>query len=77
MSQTESLYLVQFVGFKTALAPETFIQRWKPFATAFKRSGILTIDLFQVEESNTFDFMSRNVWEAKNYWNTFPSGIAG
>ena len=71
-----SNYIVQYVGFKTDLTENEFIYRWTPFATGFKNAGIRTIDLYRVIKNDNHTFISRNVWDEKNYFKNFPSGIA-
>lgn len=73
----QSQYIVQYVGFKTNLTENDFIQRWIPFATNFKRAGIKTIDLYKISDSDQFTFISRNIWDAKTYFQNFPTGMAG
>lgn len=70
-------YIVQFVGFKTNLSDNDFIQRWRPFALNFKQAGIMTIDLYKVRDNDHLTFISRNIWNAKTYFQNFPNGIAG
>lgn len=70
-------YIVQYVGFTTAMNPDEFVKRWTPFAAGFKNAGIKTIDLYQVRDDEKLTFISRNVWEEKIYFANFPSGIAG
>lgn len=70
-------YIVQYVGFKTNLNEIDFIQCWAPFALNFKRAGIKTIDLYKVNGSDQLTFISRNIWEAKTYFQHFPTGVAG
>lgn len=72
----KSNYIVQYVGFKTNLNDNEFILRWTPFATEFKNAGIKTIDLYKVIKNDHLTFISRNVWDEKNYFKNFPSGIA-
>lgn len=71
----EKKYIIQFVGFKTDLQDQDFITRWQPFATNFKNLGIKTIDLYKVENSEKINYISRNIWEEQDYFNTFPTGI--
>lgn len=73
----ESAYIVQYVGFKTALDEKDFIARWTPFAASFKAAGINRIDLYQVDQGNQLNFISRNIWPASTYFRNFPSGVAG
>ena len=72
-----SNYIVQYVGFKTNLNATDFIERWAPFANSFKKAGIKSIDLYQVQYNETLTFISRNVWDNQIYFQNFPSGIAG
>ena len=72
-----SNYIVQYVGFKTNLNATDFIERWTPFANSFKKAGIKSIDLYQVQYNETLTFISRNVWDNQIYFQNFPSGIAG
>jgi hypothetical protein len=72
-----SKYIVQYVGFKTNLNRNDFINRWTPFASNFKDAGIKTIDLYEVQNNENFAFISRNVWDEKTYFQNFPSGVAG
>jgi hypothetical protein len=72
-----SKYIVQYVGFKTNLNRNDFINRWTPFASNFKNAGIKTIDLYEVQNNENFAFISRNVWDEKTYFQNFPSGVAG
>lgn len=73
----QSRYIVQYVGFKTNLNDIDFIERWMPFAQNFKRAGIVSIDLYQVTGSDSITFISRNIWDARNYFKNFPTGVAG
>lgn len=70
-------YIVQFVGFKTALSATEFLQRWKPFAARFKHSGAKSIDLYAVSNNPNLAFISRNIWDADTYFQNFPTGVAG
>ncbi len=72
-----SNYIVQFVGFKTTLTEIDFIRRWAPFASNFKSQGILTIDLYKVVDKEDLNYISRNIWEEKTYFQNFPTGVAG
>lgn len=69
-------YIVQFVGFSSTLNEQEFIRRWAPFAQGFKMAGIKTIDLYKISNSKQLTFISRNIWDAKNYFENFPTGIA-
>ena len=70
-------YIVQFVGFKTNLNEEEFIKRWTPFAANFKNASIKTIDLYLIIGNSDLTFISRNIWDEKTYFQTFPTGVAG
>lgn len=70
-------YVIQFVGFKTTPDENEFIIRWTPFASNFKSKGIVTIDLYNVENYNELTYISRNIWDEKTYFHNFPTGIAG
>lgn len=70
-------YIVQYVGFQTALDEDTFLQSWKPFATSFKSAGIIHIDLYVLEHKEILTYLSRNVWPAEAYLKNFPSGVPG
>lgn len=72
-----SPYIVQYVGFSTALDSAAFLRRWAPFANQFKAAGILTIDLYAVSGGEGLAFMSRNVWSSEVYFRNFPGGMAG
>lgn len=69
-------YIIQFVGFKTIMTEKDFIKRWTPFASNFKNQGILTIDLYQVLNYKDLNYISRNIWNEKTYFQNFPTGIA-
>lgn len=73
----QTQFVVQFVGFKTNLTEIDFIQRWSPFAANFKRSGIKTIDLYKINDNDQLIFISRNIWDAKTYFQNFPTEVAG
>jgi hypothetical protein len=77
MSEQNKNYIVQYVGFKTTLNETDFIKRWTPFATNFKNAGIKSIDLYQVNENENITYISRNIWDAKTYFENFPTGVAG
>jgi len=70
-------YIVQYVGFQTALDEDTFLSSWKPFASSFKSAGIAKIDLYQLENREILTYLSRNVWPAEAYLKNFPSGVPG
>lgn len=70
-------WIVQYVGFKTELVETDFIKRWAPFASNFKTAGIKSINLYKVKANENITFISRNVWESKTYFDTFPTGVAG
>jgi hypothetical protein len=70
-------YIVQYVGFQTALDEDIFLSSWKPFATSFKSAGIAQIDVYQLENREILTFLSRNVWPAEAYLKNFPSGVPG
>lgn len=70
-------YIVQYVGFQTALDEDTFLRSWAPFATSFKSAGIKHIDLYTVENKEILTYIARNVWPAEAYLKNFPSGLPG
>ena len=70
-------YIVQYVGFQTALDEDTFLNSWKPFATSFKSAGISQIDLYQLENREILTYLSRNVWPSEAYLKNFPTGVPG
>jgi hypothetical protein len=76
MSQ-QSSYIVQYVGFQTALDEDTFLQSWTPFASSFKSAGIEHIDIYMVENKEILTYLSRNVWPTSAYLKNFPSGVPG
>ena len=43
----------------------------------FKNTGIISINLYQVQDNENLNFISRNIWDDKTYFQNFPSGIAG
>lgn len=70
-------YIVQYVGFQTALDEDTFLNSWKPFASSFKSAGIVKIDLYQLANREILTYLSRNVWPAEAYLKNFPTGVPG
>ncbi len=70
-------YIVQFVGFDTALSAGDFISRWTPIASNFKDQGIISIDLYEVSGNSDLAYISRNVWAEETYFRNFPTGVAG
>lgn len=70
-------FIVQYVGFKTQLNENDFINRWTPFASNFKSAGIKSIDLYRVQDNENITFISRNIWGSKTYFENFPTGVAG
>jgi len=66
-------YIVQYVGFQTALDEDTFLNSWQPFASSFKSAGIATVDIYQLIAT----YFSRNVWPSDAYLQNFPSGVPG
>jgi hypothetical protein len=72
-----SEFIVQYVGFQTAIDKNNFAVRWTPFANQFKSMGIKTIDLYEVAQPNDINFVSRNVWTSQTYLKNFPTGVAG
>ena len=69
-------FIVQYIGFKTKASKESFNILWTPFASQFKAIGIKTIDLYEITNVSTINFISRNVWDSKIYLKHFPSGLA-
>lgn len=70
-------YIVQYVGFQTALDEDTFLNSWKPFTTSFKSAGIMQIDLYQLKNREILTYLSCNVWPAEAYLKNFPTGVPG
>lgn len=70
-------YIVQYVGFQTALDEDTFLNSWKPFATSFKSAGIISIDVYRLENREILTYLSRNVWPSEAYLKNFPTGVPG
>jgi hypothetical protein len=70
-------YIVQYVGFQTALDEDIFLNTWRPFASSFKLAGITQIDLYRLENREILTYISRNVWPAEAYFKNFPGGQPG
>ncbi|MFP4096476.1 MAG: hypothetical protein ACLFUB_18485, partial [Cyclobacteriaceae bacterium] len=70
-------YIVQYVGFQTALDASAFLKSWIPFASSFKSAGIEKIDIYQLSNRDILSYLSRNVWTTEAYLKNFPSGVPG
>lgn len=73
----EKAYIVQYVGFQTALDEDTFLQSWTPFASSIKSAGMLHIDVYSLKDKEILTYIARNVWPAEAFLKNFPTGVPG
>lgn len=77
MMEEKQSYVIQYVGFQTALDDETFLRAWQPFASSFKSAGIEQIDVYSLQNREILTYLSRNVWTSDAYLKNFPTGVPG
>ncbi len=69
-------WIVQYVGFATAVGREEFLDRWMPFARRFSDRGARTIDLCEVSSPAPVRYIWRDVWDAGTSLGSVPDGVA-